>query len=127
MPLSELTDPTAINAAMDEFDTLGRDNFLKKYGFRPSRSYFVMRATKRYDSKAIVGAAFAFQHPQRGHLRPDQFNGGDDTVRALLEKLGFQMEVEIAQQRPSLTARDLELIRPKQFSREVFRLFDGGA
>src|SRR5262245_10187686 len=28
MPLSDLTDPTAINAAMGEFDQLGRDNFL---------------------------------------------------------------------------------------------------
>jgi hypothetical protein len=56
MALSDLTDPAAINDAVDEFDRIGRDSFLRKYGFGPSRAYFVRREGKRYDSKAIVGA-----------------------------------------------------------------------
>jgi 5-methylcytosine-specific restriction protein A len=43
MAFSDLTDPSAGSAAMDEFDRIGRDNFLQKYGFGPSKSYFVRR------------------------------------------------------------------------------------
>jgi putative restriction endonuclease len=52
MPLSDLTDPAAVDAAMNEFDRIGRDNFLHKYGFGPSRAYFVSRDGKYYDSKS---------------------------------------------------------------------------
>jgi hypothetical protein len=64
MSLAELTDPVAVDAALDGFDRLGREAFLRRYGFRPSRTYFLERDGKRYDSKAIVGAAFGFQHPE---------------------------------------------------------------
>ena len=85
MPLSDLTDPAAVDAAMNEFDRIGRDNFLHKYGFGPSRAYFVSRDGKYYDSKAIVGAAHRYQYPQKGQLRADNFSGGENTVRAKLE------------------------------------------
>jgi 5-methylcytosine-specific restriction protein A len=55
MPLSDLTSPAAVEAALDEFDTVGREAFLTKYGFGRARRYFVRRAGKYYDSKAIVG------------------------------------------------------------------------
>ena len=92
MPLSDLTDPAAVNAAMDEFDRLGREGFLRKYGFGPSRAYFVRRDGKYYDSKAIVGAAHGLQYPQKGQLHSDDFSGGENTVRALLERLGFPLK-----------------------------------
>lgn len=111
MPLSELTDPAAINAAMNEFDRVGRDSFLRKYGFGPSRAYFVHRGGKYYDSKAIVGAAHGYQYPQKGQLRSEDFSGGEDTVRALLERLGFSVEVRGSDDRPTLAAHDIELIR----------------
>jgi hypothetical protein len=41
MALSELTSKEAVEAALDEFDALGRDGFLAKYGFGRSRRYFV--------------------------------------------------------------------------------------
>jgi hypothetical protein len=66
MPLSDLTDPAAVNAAMDEFDRIGRNDFLQKYGFWPSRTYFIRRGDKYYDSIAIASAAIGFQHPQIG-------------------------------------------------------------
>ena len=93
MPLSDLTDPAAVNAAMDEFDRLGRDEFLRKYGFGPSRAYFVHRDDKYYDSKAIIGAAHGFQYPEKGQLRSEDFSGGENTVGALLGRLGFSVEV----------------------------------
>ena len=70
MAVRDLTDPAAVEAALDEFDRLGRDAFLRKYGFKRSRSYFVVRGDARYDSKAIAGAAYGHQYPDRGPLRP---------------------------------------------------------
>src|SRR6516164_262206 len=110
MPLSDLTDPAAVSAAMDEFDRIGRNEFLQKYGFRPSRTYFVRRGDKYYDSTAIAGAAIGFQHPQSGPLRPNEFSGGENTVAPLLERLGFSMEQREPDSHPALSTQDIELI-----------------
>jgi MoxR-like ATPase len=89
MSLSDITDPQAVLAAMAEFDWLGRSAFLTKYGFGPARSYFLVHEGRRYDSKAIIGAAHGYQFPDQGPLKSSQFSGGDATVRAKLELLGF--------------------------------------
>lgn len=88
--LNDLTSRDAVLKAMDEFDRLGRTEFLVKYGFRPARSYFVVHDGKSYDSKAIVGAAYGFQFPSQGPLSANDFSGGDATVRPKLEGLGFE-------------------------------------
>ena len=62
----DLTDPAAVQTALNEYDQVGADAFLAKYGFGPARSYFVVRDGKRYDSKAIVGVAYGYQHPAEG-------------------------------------------------------------
>lgn len=93
MSLAELTDPAAVQQALEEFQTLGRDKFLAKYGFGRSRSYFLTHDGHVYDSKAIAGAAHGFQHPSLGPLRATDFSGGDATVRARLEELGFVVVV----------------------------------
>ena len=51
----------AVLAAITEYDELGQDAFLDKYGFHPARSYLLVHDGKSYDSKAIVGVA-------HGHL-----------------------------------------------------------
>jgi MrcB-like, N-terminal domain/AAA domain (dynein-related subfamily) len=89
MSLELLSDPAAVDAAMDEYDSLGSDGFLKKYGYGRSRTYFVVREGRLYDSKAIAGVAVGKQHPDRGPLRADEFSGGELTVRPKLESLGF--------------------------------------
>jgi hypothetical protein len=122
MPLSDLTDPAAINAAMDEFDRIGRTDFLQKYGFGPSRTYFVCRDDKYYDSKAIAGAALGFQHPEMGALRSDDFSGGENTVVPLLEKLGFSVERKNLDSNPILSSADVELIRQSR-SRDKYADF----
>ena len=40
--LENLTQPTAVEKAMEEFRVLGRDAFIEKYGFRRSRDFFVV-------------------------------------------------------------------------------------
>jgi len=92
MALKDLTDPAALRAAIDEFDRIGRAPFLRKYGFGPAREYFLVAGGRRYDSKAIAGAAHGYQHPQEGPLTHDEFSGGEVTVRRRLEALGFTVE-----------------------------------
>jgi 5-methylcytosine-specific restriction protein B len=100
MALADLTEPSAVLKAMEEADTLGRQAFLDKYGFSPSREYFVRHDGKLYDSKAIIGAAHGYQHPDRGPLRSTDFSGGEQTVQRKLEQLGFAVEVEATSPEP---------------------------
>lgn len=87
--LSDLTDAGAVRSAVAEYDQLGRDAYLAKYGFEPSRRYFLEAAGRQYDSKAIIGAAYGYQYPDRGPLTPSDFSGGEATVGQTLERLGF--------------------------------------
>jgi hypothetical protein len=41
--VNELTSADAVTAALDEFDTLGRDPFLARYGFGRAHRYYVER------------------------------------------------------------------------------------
>lgn len=92
MPLSDITDPGAIRAAMAEYDNIGQKAFLNKYGFGRARRYYLKGAEgKTYDSKAVVGAAHGYQFPDQGPLRSSDFSGGDNTVKALLERLGYKV------------------------------------
>jgi hypothetical protein len=91
--LSELHDPAAVQAALDECTRLGRQHFLQRYGFSASRDYLVRdpKTGELYDSKAIVGAAFGYRYPGAQPLKPAQFSGGMHTVAAKLQALGFEV------------------------------------
>jgi hypothetical protein len=80
---------------MQEYDQLGGDRFLSRYGYRPARSYVLVEDGKEYPSKAIAGVAVGKQHPGRGPLRSDEFSGGESTVRAKLEELGFVVRAPV--------------------------------
>src|SRR5437870_2571932 len=100
----------AVLAAVDEFDELGREEFLRKYGFGLARDYLLVHDGKRYDSKAIVGVAYGFQHPDEGPLASDEFGGGRGTVIPVLESLGFEIEAN-GQEAISTGATRVWLIR----------------
>ena len=85
----ELTDPAAVISALAEFDTLGREAFLEKYGFGHAYKYWIERDGHRYDAKAVIGAARGFQYPERGPLRSEEFSSSERAVRDLLEGIGF--------------------------------------
>ncbi|WP_147450163.1 hypothetical protein [Corallococcus carmarthensis] len=89
MALQDLTSREAVLAAIAEFREIGREAFLQKYGYGEARSYFLSFEGELFDSKAIVGAAHGFQHPKP--LANTAFSGGDATVRAKLESLGFNV------------------------------------
>lgn len=91
--LSRLRSPSAVQAALDEFVRLGRSAFLERYGFGKSRDYLVRNPSTGdlCDSKAVVGAAFGYQFPEEGPLSPADFSGGEATVVAKLQSLGFEV------------------------------------
>ena len=49
MKYGALTDRNAVLKAVQEFDKLGREDFLTKYGFKKARSYFLELNGKLYD------------------------------------------------------------------------------
>lgn len=81
----------AVLEAIAEFDEMGREAFLKKYGFGEAQEYYIEHNDRLYDSKAIVGVAYKYQFPTLGPLRPDQFSGGKATVMKKLKQLGFDL------------------------------------
>jgi 5-methylcytosine-specific restriction protein A len=87
MSLKGLT-KKAVCQAIAEFDRLGREKFLNRYGFAEAREYFLIYKAHAYDSKAIVGVAHKFL-PKGRVLSPDEFTGGKCGAAAQLEKLGF--------------------------------------
>src|SRR5947209_3861029 len=100
MGLSELTSSQAVRAAAQEFDDLGRDTFLRKYGYGPARNYYLKLNDRLYDSKAIVGVAHGLQHPNLGPLRSQDFSGGESTVQGKLQELGFEVVTQSSPPEP---------------------------
>jgi 5-methylcytosine-specific restriction protein A len=101
MSISELTEPSAVLRAIREFDEIGREKFLEKYDFGPSRKFYLVHQGKHYDSKAILGAAYGYQFPNRGPLPFDEFKGGDQTIHLLGDGLGFEI-VELSKESQSI-------------------------
>jgi hypothetical protein len=66
MSLSDIASRQPVLDAVAE--QLGRDQFLQKYGFGHSRSYWLIHNGQRYDSKAITGAAPGYVRPDLGPL-----------------------------------------------------------
>ena len=93
MALADLTSSNAVLRAVEEFDRIGQQAFLTKYGFGRAREYFLYYNGNLYDSKAIVGAAHGFQYPSQGPLGPHDFSGGERTVQRKLEDLGFEVHI----------------------------------
>jgi hypothetical protein len=118
MSLSEITDARAVRKAVEEFDALGREAFLARYGFGEARQYFLVVDGKSYDSKAILGAAHGFQFPEEGPLRASDFSGGDATVKAKLTALGFAVMVDKSPASPSQPAPSRPLDGAEQMLHE---------
>jgi 5-methylcytosine-specific restriction protein A len=80
----------AVVAAINEFDSLGREPFLAKYGFDQARRLFVIHHRKPYDSKALAGAAHGYL-PGQQPLRPEEFSGGWSHAAGVLQRLEFEV------------------------------------
>jgi hypothetical protein len=91
LSLTDLTSREAVEAALAEFDDLGREAFLEKYGFGAADRYFLRWNDRDYDAKAIAGAAVGHEHPERGPLPAGAFSGGEAGANAKLRELGFEV------------------------------------
>lgn len=91
MALRDLSSPEAVLHALTEYDRLGQDAFLRAYGFGRARQYQLLYGGRRYDSKAIAGAAHRYQFPELGPLQARDFSGGEVTVASRLRSLGFEV------------------------------------
>ena len=54
LALADLTAADAVLRALDEFDEIGRDQFLSKYGFGTARSYFLVRDGRAYEQLVMA-------------------------------------------------------------------------
>jgi 5-methylcytosine-specific restriction protein A len=108
MALSDITRSNVLSA-LKEFDDLGRESFLTKYGFGGALAYYLIHEGQKYDSKAIAGVAHRYARPDLGSLANTDFSGGDKQVGELLRPLGFDVTKEAPKRRNPAWSRD-ELI-----------------
>lgn len=113
MSLAKLTKPD-VEAAMVEYDILGGETFLAKYGYTQSKRYWLIQKGRRYPSKAIAGVAYKYVDGSPGPLTSDDFSGGQATVVRRLRQLGF--EVEAPDRNPAWTRDELILALDLYFS-----------
>jgi AAA domain (dynein-related subfamily) len=92
--INDIQSRDSVLAAVAEFNQLGQAAFLEKYGFKTADRFFLELDGHRYDSKAIIGAAYGYEFPDRGPLRFNEFSGGAATVQRVLERLRFKVVVE---------------------------------
>ena len=83
-----MIDRAAIEATLDEFDSIGREAFLTKYGYSTATTYVLRRNGRFYDPKAVVGVANRFT-PDGQSLRHDQLDASEGIAH--LKRLGFEV------------------------------------
>ena len=87
--LSAITRP-AVLAAIEEFDELGQDEFLRRRGYAEARNFRLVYRGRFYDSKAIAGVAHGYA---TGYFcDSSEFSGGLATVSGCLTDLGFVVD-----------------------------------
>lgn len=67
-----------------EYNQIGEEAFLAKYGFRPGR-YMLVHENRLYHSKAVFGVAMG--------KSSSEFSGGAATIQKAAEKLGLKVKV----------------------------------
>ena len=92
MSLKNITRQSVLES-IQEFDRIGREKFLKLYGFGTAKEYWLVHEGRKYDSKAIIGVAHKYARPDLGPLKSNKFSGGAKTVKSKLEELNFTVQV----------------------------------
>ena len=72
--------------ALAEYDSLGPEEFLGRYGFAPTRGYTLVHEGRSYDSRAVLGVAH--RHATGRLATSEEFSGMAGAV-AILRKRGF--------------------------------------
>lgn len=82
----------AVLRAIAEFDQNGREETLRRHGFRRALDYVVVHQGKEYDSKALYAIAFGLQYPEDPPLRDQPGFSGGVAVARKLEREGFRVK-----------------------------------
>ena len=81
--------------AIEEYEQLGKHAFLSRYEYGAATRYYLVYNDRKYDSKAIVGAAYNHDNPKCGLLRRTdlKLNGGvgKNRTATVLRDLGFDV------------------------------------
>lgn len=78
-------------AAIAEYDVLGRETFLKRYGFNDATSYLLHHAEERYEAAAILAAAHGHL-PGQSALRSSDLPSTKKVVELHLRRLRFEVK-----------------------------------
>jgi ribosomal protein L32 len=90
MPPFQAVRPEHVLLALEEFDRIGADEFLSRYGFDPSGQLELVHNSSSYDSLAVLGVAHL---RATGELAPTQdFAGGPESAAEVLRGLGFAVD-----------------------------------
>lgn len=81
-------DGEAIARAVAEFDRLGREVFLARYGYRKASRFMLKVGRRLYDSKAIIGCAAQWSGLGRP-LRASEFSGGASRLAGVYARAGL--------------------------------------
>ncbi|WP_087633589.1 hypothetical protein [Caballeronia telluris] len=94
MDARKLQATSAVDAALQEFDRIGRTAFLSKHGFEKSREHMLRmpETGTLYDARAIVGAAYGFAYPDQGPLSDAEIHLDEEEVEGILLGLGFEVQ-----------------------------------
>jgi Holliday junction resolvase-like predicted endonuclease len=80
----------SVLSTLAEYDELGRETFLAKYGYSKARTYVLVHEGRDYNAKAIAGVAHKWDHERA--LKSSEFSGGKAHAVTWLERLGFQVQ-----------------------------------
>lgn len=109
----DVTERDAVLAAIAEFDEIGPDRFVEKYGFHRARSYFILHDDKFYDCKPLLWGAFFHQH---GFLLENRASAG--TINTV--KPHFENNLKFIVLNGSLEGCHRERDRRREMSDNIF-------
>lgn len=111
MHVSDLTSRQAVLETIAEFDALGQEAFLRRYGYGRALGLLVKHEGRLYDSKAIAGVALGYQYGPGARLSGHNYTGGKATAVRALERLGFEVIDTRAALSQNSGLRDLDVGR----------------
>ncbi len=90
MPPFQAVRPEHVLLALEEFDRIGADEFLARYGFDPAGEFELLHNEASYDSLAVLGVAHL---RATGELAPSEdLSGGAEGAAEVLRGLGFSVD-----------------------------------
>jgi len=82
--------PDDVRRALQEYDTLGPEQFFAAHGYAPTTTYDLVWEKRAYPPKAILGTAYEFATGRR--LESADFEGGKSGAVRVLGRLGFTVQ-----------------------------------